>query len=156
MEELRLRERIEAFYLSGRRPVEIRDALASPQNVAPIELSVRQVQAYLRSIRGGWAESLDPAARESERAELVANLKDTIRTSASATARYRDDAVGVGYANTRIKAIGRLIKLLGLDAPAWSATVGSALADAHPYESLSHDEQPASLRYLADIIEEAR
>ena len=155
-EELRLRERIESFYLSGMRPVEIHDALASTQNVAPLELSVRQVQAYLRSIRAGWAKSLDRAALAAERAEIVAQLKDTARTAASASARYRDESVGVGYANTRIKAIDRLTKLLGLDARVPSAIPSSTPADAHPYESLSRDEQPAVLRHLADIIEEAR
>ena len=155
--ELRLREQIESFYLNGGMgPAAIRDALASPQNVAPLELSVRQVQAYLRSIKGGWAKSLDPAARKAERAELVANLKDTIRTAASASARYRDDTVGVGYANTRIKAIDRLARLLGLGDPTQSNRDASAPADAHPYESLSRDEQPAVLRHLADIIEETR
>jgi hypothetical protein len=152
--ELRLRERIESFYLSGMRPVEIRDALASAQNVAPVELSVRQVQAYLRSIRGGWAETLDPAARDAERAELVAQLKDAIRTAASASARYREDSVGVGYANTRIKALNSLARLQGFFEPARADRGTRVWSDAHQYEGLPPAEQTASLRHLLDIMEE--
>jgi hypothetical protein len=154
--ELRLRERIESLYLSGLRPVEIRDALASAQNVAPVELSVRQIQSYLRSMRAGWGESLDPAAREAERAEAVANLKDTARTAASASVRYRDDAVGVGYANTRIKATMSYARLLGLDFRAQSGRGSSSPPDAHPLGSLPPAEQSAGLRRLADIIEETQ
>jgi hypothetical protein len=104
-EELRLRERIESLHFTGLRPVEIRDALASSQNATPIELSVRQVQAHLQTIRRGWARSIDPAVREAELAELVANLKDAARTASSASARYREHPEGVGYANTRLKAL---------------------------------------------------
>ena len=110
-EELRLRERIESLYLNGLRPTAIRDALASAQNPAPIELSLRQVQSYVTRMRRGWAKSLDPAQREAERAELVAASKDVIRVAAASSARYRDDAIGVGYLNTELKAIERLAKL---------------------------------------------
>lgn len=151
-DELRLRERIESLSLSGLRPVAIRDALASAQNAAPIELSVRQIQAYLAAIRRGWAHSLDPAAREAERAELVANTKDVIRVAASSSARYRDGAEGVGYLNTELRAIDRLAKLLGLNGPAVSA--GRPDADTHELDRLSGAEQAARLRELALLVEE--
>ncbi|MGD0862347.1 MAG: hypothetical protein ABSA21_06240 [Candidatus Limnocylindrales bacterium] len=154
--ELRLREQIESFYFNGLGPAAIRDALASKQNTTPVELSVRQVQAYLRSSRKGWVRSIDPAALQAERAELVANLKDTARTAASASARYRDSSVGVGYANTRIKAISNLARLEGLIGGPASSGSTSTGAPGHPYERLSPDEQPANLRRLADIIEETR
>lgn len=154
VEELRLRERIETFHLSGMRPVEIRDALASAVNVAPIELSVRQIQAHLKAIREGWTQSLHPEVRKAEWAEILAGMKDTARTAASASARYRDLAVGVGYANTRIKALNSAARLLGFVEPPLGHGVTSAPADDHPYESLSRDEQPAELRRLAAILEE--
>jgi hypothetical protein len=154
VEELRLRERIESFHLSGMRPVEIRDALASAVNVAPIELSVRQIQAHLKAIREGWTQSLHPEVREAEWAEILAGMKDTARTAASASARYRDLAVGVGYANTRIKALNSAARLLGfVEPPRGHGVVGTPAGD-HPYESLSRDEQPAELRRLASILEE--
>jgi hypothetical protein len=155
-EELRLREQIESLYLSGMGAAAIRDALASKQNTTPVELSPRQVQAYLRSIRAGWAASLDPAQREAELAELVAGFKDTIRTSASASARYRDSSVGVGYANNRVKAMNGLARLEGLDAGRASYRGASAAAVAHPFDDIPPAEQPAELRRLADVIEETR
>jgi hypothetical protein len=154
-EELRLRERIEGLYFGGGlRPIEIRDALASAQNTTPVELSLRQVQAHVQHIREDWAKSIDPARRDAELAELVANLKDAIRTAASASARYRDSAVGVGYANNRLRAINSLARLEGLGAG--SATAGNAntAPTAHPFDALMPAEQAASMRHLADIIEE--
>jgi hypothetical protein len=154
-EEIRLLERIERFLFSGMRPVEIRDALASAQNVAPVYLSLRQVQAHVRRIKAGWVKSIDPAQREAEWAEIVAQLKDTSYTAASASARYREDPVGVGYLKISLKATELRAKYLSLDQPAQSPRSASAPpADAHPFESLPHYEQPAYLRHLADIIEE--
>ena len=151
-EELRLRERIEGLYLSGLRPAQIRDALASAQNPAPIELSLRQVQSYVARMRRGWAKSLDPAQREAERAELVAASKDVIRVAAASSARYRDDAIGVGYLNTELKAIERLAKLLGLDLVAPSERGGPPGADVSPFAALPPSEQAASLHHLADLV----
>jgi hypothetical protein len=151
-EELRLRERIESLYLSGLRPTAIRDALASAQNPAPIELSLRQVQSYVARMRRGWAKSLDPAQREAERAELVAASKDVIRVAAASSARYRDDAIGVGYLNTELKAIDRVAKFLGLDAMAPGGRGGPLEADVPPFAALPPSEQAASLHHLADLV----
>jgi hypothetical protein len=151
-EELRLRERIEGLYQSGLRPVQIRDALASAQNQVPIELSLRQVQSYVTQMRRGWAKSLDPAQREAEWAELVAANRDVIRVAAASSARYRDDAVGVGYLNSEIKGIALMAKLLGFDAA--GARGAPPEADISPIATLPRAEQAASLHYLADLIAE--
>ena len=151
-EELRLRERIEGLYLSGLRPAQIRDALASAQNQVPIELSLRQVQSYVTQLRRGWAKSLDPAQREAERAELVAATKDVIRVAAGSSARYRDDALGVGYLNSELKGIALLAKLMGLDAPAPGGRGGPLEADVSPFAALPPSEQAASLHHLADLV----
>ena len=153
-EELRLRERIESLYLSGLRPAQIRGALASAQNPAPIELSLRQVQSYVTRMRRGWAKSLDPAQREAERAELVAASKDVIRVAAASSARYRDDAVGVGYLNSEIKGIALLAKLLGFGSATAGARGGPPEADISPIATLPHAEQAASLHRLADLVAE--
>jgi hypothetical protein len=153
-EELRLRERIEGLYLSGLRPAQIRDALASAQNQVPIELSLRQVQSYVTQMRRGWAKSLDPAQREAEWAELVAANRDVIRVAAASSARYRDDAVGVAYLNSEIKGIALLAKLLGFDAPAAGARGAPPEADISPIATLPRAEQAASLHRLADLVAE--
>ncbi|HEY5483639.1 MAG TPA: hypothetical protein VIK31_07480 [Propionibacteriaceae bacterium] len=151
-EELRLRERIEGLYLSGLRPAQIRDALASAQNQVPIELSLRQVQSYVTQLRRGWAKSLDPAQREAEWAELLAATKDVIRVAAGSSARYRDDALGVGYLNSELKGIALLAKLMGLDAPAPGGRGGPLEADVSPFAALPPSEQAASLHHLADLV----
>jgi len=151
-EELRLRERIEGLYLSGLRPAQIRDALASAQNQVPIELSLRQVQSYVTQLRRGWAKSLDPAQREAEWAELLAATKDVIRVAAGSSARYRDDAVGVGYLNSELKGIALLAKLMGLDAPAPGGRGGPLEVDISPFAALPPSEQAASLHHLADLV----
>ena len=156
VEELRLREQIEGLHHKGMGPAAIRDALASEQNTTMVNLSVRQIQAYLRSIRAGWAESLDPEALQSERAEIVAQLKDASYTAASASARNREDPVGVGYLKASLRAIELRAKYLGLDVPARSSRAARAEADAHPLGSLPPAEQSAGLRRLADIIEETQ
>ena len=153
-EELRLHERIEGLYLSGLRPAQIRDALASAQNQVPIELSLRQVQSYVAQVRRSWVASLDPAQREAEWAELVAANRDVIRVAAASSARYRDDAVGVGYLNSEIKGIALLAKLLGLDAPAAGARGAPPEADISPIATLPRAEQAASLHRLADLVAE--
>jgi hypothetical protein len=150
-EELRLHERIESLYLSGLRTAQIRDALASTQNPVPIELSLRQVQSYVAQIRRGWATSLDPAQREAERAELVAAGKDVIRVAAASSARYRDDAIGIGYLNSEIKGIALLAKLLGLDARQ-GARGSPPETDVSPIAGLPPAEQAASLHRLADLV----
>ena len=151
-EELRLRERIEGLYLSGLRPAQIRDALASAQNQVPIELSLRQVQSYVTQLRRGWAKSLDPAQREAEWAELLAATKDVIRVAAGSSARYRDDALGVGYLNSELKGIALLAKLMGLDAPAPGGRGGPLEAEVSPFAALPPSEQAASLHHLADLV----
>jgi hypothetical protein len=153
-EELRLRERIEGLHLSGLRPVQIRDALASAQNQVPIELSLRQVQTYVTRMRRSWVASLDPAQREAEWAELLAATKDVIRVAAGSSARYRDDAIGVGYLNSEIKGIALLAKLVGLDAPAAGARGAPPEADISPIATLPRAEQAASLHRLADLVAE--
>ena len=152
-EELRLRERIEGLYLSGLRPAQIRDALASAQNAVPIELSLRQVQSYVTQLRRSWVARLDPAQREAEWAELVAANKDVIRVAAASSARYRDDAVGVGYLNSEIKGIALLAKLMGLDARQ-GARGAPPEADISPIATLPRAEQAASLHRLADLVAE--
>jgi hypothetical protein len=152
-EELRLRERIEGLYLSGLRPAQIRDALASAQNQVPIELSLRQVQAYVARMRRSWVASLDPAQREAEWAELLAATKDVIRVAAGSSARYRDDAIGVGYLNSEIKAIALLAKLVGLEAQP-GARGAPPEADISPIATLPRAEQAASLHRLADLTAE--
>ena len=151
-EELRLRERIEGLYLSGLRPAQIRDALASAQNQVPIELSLRQVQAYVTRMRRDWVASLDPAQREAEWAELLAATKDVIRVAAGSSARYRDDALGATYLNVELKAIDRVAKLLGFDAPAPGGRGGPLEADVSPFAALPSSEQAASLHHLADLV----
>jgi hypothetical protein len=150
-EELRLRERIESLYLSGMRPAQIRDALASTQNPVPIELSLRQVQEYVTRMRRGWVASLDPAQREAEWAELVAANRDVIRVAAASSARYRDDAIGVGYLNSEIKGIALQAKLLGFDAQP-GARGAPPEADISPIATLPRAEQAASLHRLADLV----
>jgi hypothetical protein len=152
-EELRLRERIESLYLSGMRPAQIRDALASTQNPVPIELSLRQVQTYVTRIRRGWIANLDPAQREAEWAELVAANRDVIRVAAASSARYRDDAIGVGYLNSEIKGIALQAKLLGFDAQP-GARGAPPEADISPIATLPRAEQAASLHRLADLVAE--
>jgi hypothetical protein len=151
-EELRLRERIEGLYLSGMRPAQIRDALASAQNPVPIELSLRQVQAYVTRLRRDWVARLDPAQREAEWAELVAANRDVIRVAAASSARYRDDAIGVGYLNSEIKGLALLAKLMGLDAPAAGARGAPPEADISPIAALPPAEQAARLHKLADLV----
>jgi hypothetical protein len=153
-EELRLRERIEGWYLSGMRPAQIRDALASAQNPVPIELSLRQVQSYVTRMRRSWVASLDPAQREVEWAELVAANRDVIRVAAASSARYRDDAVGVGYLNSEIKGIALLAKLMGFDAPAAGARSATPEADISPIATLPRAEQAASLHHLLELVTE--
>lgn len=155
-EELRLREQIESLHHKGMGPAAIRDALASKQNTTTVELSVRQVQAYLRSIRAGWVESLDPAALQSERAEIVAQLKDASYTAASASARNREDPVGVGYLKASLRAIELRAKYLGLDEPAQSSRGARAEADAHPLDALLPAEQMSSVRHLLEVMEETQ
>ena len=152
-EELRLRERIESLYLSGMRPAQIRDALASTQNPVPIELSLRQVQTYVTRIRRGWIANLDPAQREAEWAELVAANRDVIRVAAASSARYRDDAIGVGYLNSEIKGIALQAKLLGFDAQP-GARGAPPEADISPIATRPRAEQAASLHRLADLVAE--
>jgi hypothetical protein len=152
-EELRLRERIESLYLSGMRPAQIRDALASAQNPVPTELSLRQVQTYVTRIRRGWIANLDPAQREAEWAELVAANRDVIRVAAASSARYRDDAIGVGYLNSEIKGIALQAKLLGFDAQP-GARGAPPEADISPIATLPRAEQAASLHRLADLVAE--
>ena len=152
-EELRLREQIEGLYLSGMRPGQIRDALASAQNTVPIELSLRQVQSYVTRMRRDWVARLDPAQREAEWGELVAASKDVIRVAAASSARYRDDAVGVGYLNSEIKGLALLARLLGLDAPP-GARAAPPEADISPIATLPRAEQAASLHRLADLVAE--
>jgi hypothetical protein len=153
-EELRLRERIEGLYLSGLRPAQIRDALASAQNQVPIELSLRQVQSYVTRMRRGWVASLDPAEREAELAELVAANRDVIRVAAASSARYRDDAVGVGYLNSEIKGIALLAKLLGFGSATAGPRGAPPVADISPIATLPRAEQAASLHRLADLVAE--
>ena len=153
-EELRLRERIEGLYLSGMRPAQIRDALASAQNPTPIELSLRQVQSYVTRMRRSWVASLDPDQREAEWAELLAASKDIVKVAAASSARYRDNAVGATYLNVELKAIDRVAKLLGLDGPAAGARGAPAEADISPIATLPHAEQAASLHRLADLVAE--
>jgi hypothetical protein len=155
-EELRLREQIESLHHKGMGPAAIRDALASKQNTTTVELSVRQVQAYLRSIRAGWVESLDPAALQSERAEIVAQLKDASYTAASASARNREDPVGVGYLKASLRAIELRAKYIGLDEPAQSSRGARAEADAHPLDALLPAEQMSSVRHLLEVMEETQ
>ena len=140
------------MYLSGLRPAQIRDALASAQNQVPIELSLRQVQSYVTQLRRGWAKSLDPAQREAEWAELLAATKDVIRVAAGSSARYRDDALGVGYLNSELKGIALLAKLLGLDLVAPSERGGPPEAEVSPFAALPPSEQAASLHHLADLV----
>ena len=156
-DELRVRERIESLYLSGLRPVAIRDALASAQNAAPLELSVRQIQAYLKRIGRGWARSLAPAVLEQERAELIAAGKDVIRVAAASSARYRSEPQGVGYLNAEVRAIASVARLLGLDAVrrTQGAPTGVPADDVHPLDDLSADEQIVRLRQLADLLEQS-
>jgi hypothetical protein len=151
-EELRLREQIEGLYLSGMRPGQIRDALASAQNTVPIELSLRQVQSYVTRMRRDWVARLDPAQREAEWSELVAASKDVIRVAAASSARYRDDAVGVGYLNSEIKGLALLAKLMGLDAPARGGRGAPPETDVSPFAGLPRAEQAASLHRLADLV----
>ena len=151
-EELRLRERIESLYLSGLRPAQIRGALASAQNPVPIELSLRQVQAYVTRMRRDWVARLDPAQREAERAELVAASKDLIRVAAASSARYRGDAIGVGYLNSELKGIALLAKLMGLDLVAPGGRGGPLEAEVSPFAALPPSEQAASLHHLADLV----
>ena len=153
-EELRLRERIESLYLSGLRPAAIRDALASAQNLTPIELSLRQVQSYVARMRREWVASLDPAQREAEWAELVAAGRDVIRVAAASSARYRDDDLGVGYLNSEIKGIALLAKLLGFGSATRGGRAASPEADISPIATLPRAEQAASLHHLADLVAE--
>jgi hypothetical protein len=118
----------------------------------PIELSLRQIQAYVTRMRRSWVASLDPAQREAEWAELVAAGKDVIRVAAASSARYRDDAVGVGYLNTELKAIERVARLLGLDAAALSERARVPEAEVSPFAGLPPAEQAASLHRLADLV----
>jgi len=155
-EELRLREQIESLHHKGMGPAAISDAFASRQNTTPVELSVRQVQAYLKSIRAGWVESLDPAALGSERAEIVAQLKDASYTAASASARNREGPVGVGYLKASLRAIELRAKYLGLDEPARSSRGARAEADAHPLDALLPAEQMSSVRHLLEVMEETQ
>jgi hypothetical protein len=135
------------------RPAQIRDALASTQNPVPIELSLRQVQTYVTRIRRGWIANLDPAQREAEWAELVAANRDVIRVAAASSARYRDDAIGVGYLNSEIKGIALQAKLLGFDAQP-GARGAPPEADISPIATLPRAEQAASLHRLADLVAE--
>lgn len=84
----------------------------------------------------------------------MANLKDAIRTAASASARYRDTTLGVGYANNRIRGINSLARLEGFGTGWANSRNVDTDATAHPFDGLLPAEQAASMRHLANIIEE--
>lgn len=159
-EEVALRARIENLYLTGLRAQAIRDALASPQNTTPIELTTESIERHLTAIRRGWRRQLEenPDSLGVQRAELVAAVQEMLRTAAQRSARYHASNLGVGYLNAQLKAAERLAKLLGLDAPTRTEVTGKGGAplvdEPHPLDALPPAEQAARLRAWADELEQ--
>jgi DNA-binding transcriptional MerR regulator len=156
--EVRLLERIEGLMAAGMKPSSIRDALASPSNPEPIELSLRQVQAHVKHIRDGWAKPFDDAFLAEKRGELLMYQLEVIRAGLTSSARYRDALIGVGYLNATTRGVREAERLLGLDVARAAAAPSpmAAFAEPHSLDELTPDEHAVRLRELAAAIEEAR
>jgi hypothetical protein len=152
--ELReVRERVEELMLAGLKPGEIRRALAGSSR----PLSEQSVERHCRAVREGWrARNAD---LEAERAEMVAQVREAARVAVSRATLYSKSNLGVGYLNVHLKALERLARLLGLDAPARTELTGrdgGPLSVAmHPSESLSPAEQAERLRGIAAELDAA-
>lgn len=144
--ELRaVRGRVEELMLAGLRPAEIRRALAG------LGLSQQSVERHCRAIREGWrSRSVD---LEAERGEVIAQVREAARLSVSRATLHSKSNLGVGYLNVHLKALERLARLLGLDAPVRTELTGrdGTLLDvpAHPAEALTPAEQAERLRGIA-------
>ena len=146
--ELReVRGRVEELMLAGLKPAEIRRALPA--------LSDQSVERHCRAVREGWrARNGD---LEAERAEVIAQVREAARVAVSRATLHSKSNLGVGYLNVHLKALERLARLLGLDAPVRTELSGKdggpiAMSD-HPAEHLSSAEQAAGFRRLAEIAE---
>ena len=142
--ELReVRGRVEELMLAGLRPAEIRRALPA--------LSEQSVERHCRAVREGWrARNAD---LEAERAEVVAQVREAARVAISRATLYSKSNLGVGYLNVHLKALERLARLLGLDAPVrteLSGRDGRPLGVAvHPADTLTSAEQAERYRGIA-------
>ena len=148
--ELReVRGRVEEIMLAGLKPAEIRRALAS------LALSEQSVERHCRAVREGWrARNGD---LEGARAEVIAQVREAARVAVSRATLHSKSNLGVGYLHVHLKALERLARLLGLDAPVRTELSGKdggpiAMSD-HPAEHLSPAEEAAGFRRLAEIAE---
>ena len=144
--ELReVRERVEELMLAGLKPAEIRRALAS------LTLSEQSVERHCRAVREGWrARNGD---LEGARAEVVAQVREAARVAVSRATLHSKSNLGVGYLNVHLKALERLARLLGLDAPLrteLSRSVPAGLAEV----VLSDAQMAERLRLAADDFDE--
>ena len=153
-----IKERIDQFLLSGMKPAAIREALGSPLNTTPILLSQRTVERYCAELREEWRRK----AREGDEAELarafqIAAAQELFRQAAARAARTGATPAGAGYMNIQLKALERLAKLLGLDAPTRADVTsgGKPIVEdrPHPLDDLPAAEQAQRLREWADEIE---
>jgi hypothetical protein len=142
--ELRdVRGRVEELMLAGLKPAEIRRALPA--------LSEQSVERHCRAVREGWRSR--NADTEAERAEVVAQVREAARVAISRATLYSKSNLGVGYLNVHLKALERLARLLGLDAPVRtevSGRDGGPLGVAvHPADTLTSAEQAERYRGIA-------
>jgi hypothetical protein len=137
------RGRVEELMLAGLRPAEIRRALPT--------LSEQSVERHCRAVREGWRSR--NADTEAERAEVVAQVREAARVAISRATLYSKTNLGVGYLNVHLKALERLARLLGLDAPVrteLSGRDGGPLGvTVHPADALTPAEQAERFRGIA-------
>lgn len=149
--ELReVRGRVEELMLAGLKPAEIRRALPA--------LSEQSIERHCRAVREGWRSR--NADLEAERAEMVAQVREAARVSASRATLHSKSNLGVGYLNVHLKALERLSRLLGLDAPVRAEVTGKdggpLGVKVHPSEALTPPEQAERLRGIAAELDSAR
>jgi hypothetical protein len=95
--ELRdVRGRVEELMLAGLKPAGIRRALTS------LALSEQSVERHCRAVREGWRSR--NADIETERAEVIAQVREAARVAVSRATLHSKSNLGVGYLNVLVSA----------------------------------------------------
>lgn len=148
-----VRGRVEELMLAGLKPSEIRRAMAGQGN----PLSERAVERHGQAVRASWRARTGDL--EGERAEVVAQVREAARVAVSRATLHSKSNLGVGYLNVHLKALERLARLLGLDAPLrteLSGKDGGPLeVTGHPADALTPAEQAERLRSIAAELDGA-
>ena len=142
-----VRGRVEELMLAGLKPAEIRRATAGQGN----PLSERAVERHCQAVRASWRARTGDL--EGERAEVVAQVREAARVAVSRATLHSKSNLGVGYLNVHLKALERLARLLGLDAPLrteLSRSVPAGLAEV----VISDAQMAERLRLAADDFDE--